>query len=225
MGATTQVQVGQPTILKRMIAEFIGSFFLALALGAMVMTGKGDLGPAVVGITLMVMVFAGGHISGGHFNPAVTFGVWLNRGMPTYRVIPYFLAQCAGALVAASVSLWLFPGGKAAPLSLPDLRRVFAAEMLGTLALVYTVLNVAVSRGTANNGFFGLAIGLTVTAMAYSLAGISGGVFNPALAVGMWSMGSLPVQALAPYFGGQFCGGLVAAALFRMADVQPEINK
>jgi aquaporin Z len=214
-----QALLNFPFYFKCMVAEFIGTFFLVLVAGMMASAGKADLAPLAIGVTLMVMVFSGGHVSGGHFNPAVTIAVWVSRAIPGHRVMLYIIAQLAAAVTAAYLTGWL--SGDELRAELPALTnwwRLPVAELLGTFALVYTVLNVAVSKATVNNGFYGLAIGLTVTAMAYALGGLSGGMFNPALVLGFWSGTAISTPTLVTYLAGQFVGALLAAKVFRLTE-------
>jgi len=219
---TRPVSLTYPTYLKRLMAEFIGTFFLVLVAG-MTIAGKSDLAPLAIGFTLMVMVFTGGHISGGHFNPAVTLGVWSGQGIRGYWMIFYFIIQFGAAVAAAGVAGWLLPEGyRASPVASSNWLHVILAELLGTFILVYTVLNVMVARATANNGFYGLAIGLTFTAMAYALGGVSGGIFNPALAVGMYIMGAVSKLELLTYFAGHFAGAALASFIFKIVDTEQD---
>src|SRR5256885_17147209 len=136
----------------------------------------------------MVMVFATGHISGGHLNPAVTLAVFLRGKCPLSDVIPYWIAQIAAGVIAALVAVFLC-GKSGTPMEITNVPAAFVAEFLFTFALAFVVLNVATAKGTANNSFYGLAIGMTVMTGAYSVGNISGGVFNPAVAVGISIMG------------------------------------
>ena len=139
--------------MKKYVAEFIGTFFLVLTIGCTVIGhGAGPFAPLAIGFALMVMIFAGGHISGGHFNPAVTLGVWLRGKCETKDVVPYMLFQSMGALLAAFVVKSLKEGAavtSSQPATLPAL----IAECLFTFALVYVVLNVATAKGTSGNSF------------------------------------------------------------------------
>src|SRR5262249_8149612 len=168
--------------MNKYIAEFIGTFFLVLTMGCRVIApGAGPLAPLAIGSALMVMVFAGGHISGGHFNPAVTLGVWLRGKCEAKDVAPYMISQVAGAVVASLAVRYLKSRATIAPIQLATLPALLA-EFLFTFALVYVVLNSATAKSTAGNSFYGLAIGFTVLVGAYSVGSISGGAFNPAVA-------------------------------------------
>ncbi len=201
--------------MNKLIVEFIGTFFLVQAVGYAAVS-KGALGALAVGLTLMVMVYAGGHISGAHYNPAVTLAVWLRGKLPKADVLPYISAQVAGAVVSALlVSHFRGQGAEAA---LNDPLRVAGAEFLGTFALAWVVLNVATAKGTAGNCYFGAAIGMTVGAGALLFGGISGAVFNPAVAVAGGVLNLLPLQTVALYTVVCAAAGLAAAKLFLRVD-------
>src|SRR5882672_6436414 len=171
--------------MNKYIAEFIGTFFLVLTIGCTVVgNGAGALAPLAIGSALMVMIYAGGHISGGHYNPAVTLGVWLRGRCPAKDVIPYWLAQWLAAAVAACALNYLKGDAVPKPIA-PKVGPALVAEFLFTFALVYVVLNTATAKANAGNSFYGLAIGFTVMTGAVAVGSISGGVFNPAVAVGV----------------------------------------
>ena len=204
--------------MQKYLVEFIGTFFLVLAVGMNVIDpGTGNLAPLAIGATLMVMVYAGGHVSGGHYNPAVTLGVWLRGRCPQSDVWPYLGSQFAGAIVAAIGTLFL----KGDPSVTPGQIEIFPAliaEFIGTFALVYVVLNVATAKATAGNSYFGLAIGFTVAVMAFALGGISGGAFNPAVALGITVLHLERAANLWIYLLANFAGGALAAAAFRFTN-------
>src|SRR4030095_2292105 len=169
--------------MNKYIAEFIGTFFLVLTIGCTVIgSGAGAFAPLAIGSALMVMIFAGGHISGGHFNPAVTLGVWLRGKCEAKDVAPYMISPTVGALVAAFAVKFLKGGPALTPLQ-PATLPALLAEFLFTFALVYVVLNTATAKGTSGNSFYGLAIGFTVLTGAFAVGGVSGGAFHPAVAV------------------------------------------
>src|SRR5260370_6307118 len=168
--------------MKKYIAEFIGTFFLVLTIGCSVIgNGAGPFAPLAIGSALMVMVFAGGYISGGHFNPAVTLGVWMRGKCEAKDVAPYMIFQIMGAMLAALVVKFLKGGAPVAPLQ-PATVPALLAEFLFTFALVYVVLNVATAKGTSGNSFYGLAIGFTVLAVWVFLVRNSPVAFTPAVA-------------------------------------------
>jgi aquaporin Z len=198
--------------MKKYIVELIGTFFLVFTVGNTVI-GKSDVAPLAIGLSLAVMIFAGGHISGGHFNPAVTLGVWLRGKCDTKDVVPYIAAQIIGAVLAAfAVKFLQGTGGTAGDVKLGP---AFVAELIGTFALVWVILNVATTKANANNSFYGLAIGMTVTAMAFALGPISGAAFNPAVAIGAVAMGLIKSGNLWIYLVACPLGGLLAAQVFK----------
>lgn len=201
--------------VAKYVVELIGTFFLVLTIGCTVVGGgAGVIPPLAIGSALMVMIFAGGHISGGHYNPAVTLGVWLRGRCDTKDVVPYVIAQVAGAILAALAVGFLRPG-VAVTAATPDVGRALLAEFLFTFALVYVVLNVATAKGTSGNSFYGLAIGFTVLTGAFAVGDISGGAFNPAVAVGISVMGLSAWANLWIYLVANLLGGAAAAIAFR----------
>jgi aquaporin Z len=197
------------------LVEFIGTFFLVLTIGCTVIDGGAGVIPQLaIGSALMVMVYAGGHVSGAHYNPAVTLAVFLRGKCPAKDVGPYMIAQVAAAAVAAGVVLFL-KGNPTVSASSPDVVKALLAELLFTFALATVVLNVATSKNTAGNSNYGLAIGFTVLAGAFAVGPISGGVFNPAVAVGITVMGLSAPANIWIYLVANFAGGAAAAAVFK----------
>jgi len=201
--------------MNKYIAEFIGTFFLVLTIGCTVMAGgTGVIPPLAIGSALMVMIYAGGHVSGAHFNPAVTLAVFLRGRCPAGDVLPYMGAQMIAGLAAAAVASFLRPGFVAHAVS-ADFARVAVAEVLYTFALAYVVLNVATSKDTLGNSYFGLAIGFTVLSGAFAVGDISGGAFNPAVAVGAASLGFITWRILWLHVLADLAGGALAAIAFK----------
>ncbi len=205
--------------IKKYLVEFIGAFFLVATVGFTVLKpgDAGNLAPLAIGSALMVMVFAGGHISGAHYNPAVTLAVFLRGKCPAADVAPYMAAQVLGAAVAAAVVLFI-KGHPSVAAASPDIPRALVAEFLFTFALCYVVLNVATAKGTSGNSFYGLAIGFTVLIGAYSVGSVSGAAFNPAVAVGITIMGLSRLADIWIFLLATFAGGAVAALVFRFIN-------
>lgn len=200
--------------MKKYIVELIGTFFLVLTVGNVVISGAaGPCAPIAIGLTLAVMIFAGGHISGGHFNPAVTLAVWLRGKCDIKDVVPYIVAQIVGAGAAAGAVKYL-QGHGGSLFVVANVGPALIAELLGTFALAWVVLNVATTKANNGNSFYGAAIGLTVTAMAYSLGPISGGAFNPAVAIGGTMMGLFKASDLWIYLVACSAGGALAGSVF-----------
>jgi aquaporin Z len=206
--------------MNKYIVEFIGTFFLVLTVGcSVVIGGAGVIAPLAIGSSLMVMIYAGGHISGGHYNPAVTLGVWL-RGRCASKDVPgYWLAQLLGGIIAAAVLNYL--KGDLHPKAM-ELRvgPALLAEFLFTFALVYVVLNSATAKGTAGNSFYGLAIGFTVMTGAFAVGSVSSAAFNPAVALGISIMGLSAWSNIWIYLVAELCGGFAAGAVFKFLNPQ-----
>jgi aquaporin Z len=198
--------------MKKYIVEFIGTFFLVFTVGMAVHSGHA-LAPLAIGASLMVMIFAGGHISGGHFNPAVTLAVWLRGKLSLKDVIPYWIAQLLAGVVAALI-VNLLVGAASAPAT-HVVTNSLIVEFLFTFALAWVVLNTATAKGTLDNSFYGLAIGFTVTAGAVAVGGVSGGAFNPAVGLGVFVMGFEQLSQVGVYFVANLAGGAVAALAFK----------
>jgi aquaporin Z len=211
--------------MNKYITELLGTFFLVFTVGCTVVgNGAGALAPLAIGSALMVMIFAGGHISGAHYNPAVTFGVWLRGKCEAKDITGYMISQIVGAMLAASAVKYLKTGATVAPMNLALLPAILA-EFLFTFALVFVVLNVATAKGTSGNSFYGLAIGFTVMTGAFAVGNISGGVFNPAVAVGISMMGLSSWANIWIYLVAQFAAGGAAALCFRVVSPDDNLEK
>jgi aquaporin Z len=204
--------------MNRYVIEFIGTFFLVFTIGMVsIEPDAGNLAPLAIGTALAVMVYAGGPISGGHYNPAVTLAVWL-RGKATGRdAIYYVIAQVFAGAAAALVVLYLKGNPDVAGAS-PEVAPALVAEFLFAFALAFVVLNVATARRSEGNSYFGFAIGFTVMVGAYAVGPVSGGVFNPAVAVGITLMGLSKIASIWIFFVATLLGGAAAAVVFRAVD-------
>jgi aquaporin Z len=203
-------------IERKLGVEFIGTFFLVLTVG-MTVTTDGALAPLAIGAVLMVMVFAGGHVSGAHYNPAVSTAVLVRGRMTPNEYVAYVVTQLVAALVAAGVvSILGYTAKSAAPVA--GAGKMLIAEFLFTFALAYVVLNVAYAKSTEGNSFYGLAIGFTVAAGIFAVGSVSGGAFNPAVAIGGTVMGLFSWGHIWIYLVANFAGGAVAAYAFRLTE-------
>ena len=212
------MKLKEEVILNKYIVEFIGTLFLVLTIGLTVIEpGAGAMAPLAIGSVLMVMIFAGGHISGAHYNPAVTLSVWMRGRCPSSDVPGYVVAQLAGASIAAFIVMFLKGNPDLQPLSINPVHAIIA-EFLFTFVLCYVVLNVATSKNTSGNSFYGLAIGFTVMTGAYAVGSISGGVFNPAVAAGITIMGISGIANIWVYLVSNLAGGAVAAVVFNFLN-------
>lgn len=201
--------------MKNYLTEFIGVFFLVLTIGLTVV-GESPFAPLAIGSVLMVMVYMGGHISGAHYNPAVTLAVALRGKLAWGEVLAYWLSQVLGALAAALVVQGVTGSSFApAPGAGVAIGSALGVEFLFTFALCLVVCSSATTVATAGNSFYGLAIGFTVAAGAFAGGDISGGAFNPAVGIGPIALSSLSGAGgwgtLWLYLVGPFAGGAVAA--------------
>ena len=204
--------------MNRYVVEFTGTFFLVLTIGSVVVEpGGGLFAPVAIGVVLAAMIYAGGHISGAHYNPAVTVAVWMRGKIGSGEIVPYVVAQTAGGILGAVVALFLKGNPELSPMDVP-LVPALAAELLFTFALCFVILEVATSKRTEGNSYYGLAIGFTVMAGAYAVGGVSGGVFNPAVAAGITVVGLSAPAGIWVYLVSNFAGGILAAAVFRFLN-------
>lgn len=192
--------------------EAIGTFFLVITIGATAHSGS-PLAPLAIGAVLMAMIYAGGHVSGAHYNPAVTLAVLVRGRIAVRDAVGYCIAQLVGGLAAAVIVATCLPAGQSGPVHASGLAA--GAELLFTFALCYVVLNVATSKDHPDNGFYGLAIGFTVLAGAVAVGGISGGAFNPAVVLAGVVTGQFSGSVVWIYLPIQLLAGAAAGAAFR----------
>lgn len=224
MDATGQrLACARPDCRREAIAEFLGTFILVFAGTGAVMVNKTSAGSVthlgisfVFGAVVTAMIYALGHISGAHFNPAVTLGFWASGFFPKYKVLPYVLGQCAGA-IAASQLLLITLGevanlGATIPLNGNWLQSLILETVL-TFILMFVILGSGLDR-RAHIGFAGIAIGLTVGLEAAFMGPITGASMNPARSLGPALIGGIWnhhwVYWVAPIWGAQ-----LAVAVYR----------
>jgi aquaporin Z len=200
---------------RKLTVEFIGTFFLVFTVGTAVATA-GTLAPLAIGSALMVMVFAGGHISGGHYNPAVSTAVFARGKLTGTEYVSYVVTQVVAGILAGLLVRGVFPVHGAAAVA--GTGKMLLVEFLFTFALCYVVLNVATAKGTENNSFYGLAIGFTVATGAFAVGKISGGAFNPAVAFGASALGLFTWSHIWIYLLAEFVAGGVAAGVFLLTQ-------
>jgi aquaporin Z len=201
---------------RKYAVELIGTFFLVFTVGTAVASGSA-LAPLAIGSSLMVMVYAGGHVSGGHYNPAVTMAALVRGRIAPIDAVGYWISQVVAGLIAAVIVRGIVNTGAVPTLHLSG-HSLFAApvvELLFTFALAWVVLNVATSKDHPNNSFYGLAIGFTVATGAFAVGGISGGVFNPAVAIGGATMGYFAWSTIWIYLVVELVAGALAGLAFR----------
>jgi aquaporin Z len=205
--------------MRKYVTEFIGTFFLVLTVCSAVLA-QAPLAPLAIGAALMVMVFAGGHISGGYYNPAVSVAVFLRGRLSAMDLGGYVVSQLVAGVAAAGVARFVINIHPTA-LSVHGSRAIWAAvvaELVFTFALAYVVLNVATSKDHPNNSFYGLAIGFTIFVGAVAVGSVSGGAFNPAVGLGVIVAGLASWSMLWIYLVATVVGGALAAIVFRFLN-------
>ena len=204
--------------MKKYLAEGIGTFFLALVVVMTANNGAGNLAPLAGGGTLAGMMYAAWHISGAHFNPAVTLAVLMRRKIDRTDALYYIVAQIAGAIVASLFGVLFLNVGEestiAKHLNSNGLCSMIA-EFLGAFALAYVYLNVTAMRNNEGNSYYGIAVGFTVAGAAWALGSISGGVFNPAVALGATIAGIFDFDDFWIYLIGSLLGAATAMSVFQ----------
>lgn len=196
--------------MKKLVMEFLGTFFLAAIVA---FTGH----PLAIGMLLMAMVYCGGHISGAHYNPAVTLAIYLRGLMSAQQAALYMLAQTIGAACAAFFFNYITASTFAASSHFASigLEKAFLVELIFTSVLCLTVLVVATTQAVPHNSIFGLAIGGALLCIAFV-----GGIYNPAIALGS-AIAEYPhtmvvdIKALLVYIAGPLCSAFLASSLFR----------
>ena len=201
--------------MNKYAVELLGTFFLFLTIGLAAGLGHaGELAPVAIGATLLGVIYAGGHVSRAHYNPAVTLAFWLRGQCAASDVVPYVLSQLAGAALAALSVLYL-AGDATMTATAREVGPTLLAELLFTFVLCWVILNVATASGLEGNSFYGLAISFTVTGGIYAVGPISGAVFNPAVAVGLCLMGLSSWASIWIYFAAQLIAAVAAVLVFR----------
>ena len=204
------------TMQQKLTTEFIGTFFLSLTICTAAVYGSaGEYAPFGIAATLMVMIYAGGHISGAHYNPAVTVSIYLRGACEKDEVLPYIASQVIAAVSAAIVvESLLFPDAVSPEIA--DLGTdAIVAELLFTFALAYVILNVATTESTSGNGYFGAAIALVVLAGAITVGSISLASFNPAVTSALIVSGKLALADSWMHFVPQFVGAVLATYVYK----------
>tara|TARA_B100000575_G_scaffold90374_1_gene71762 strand:- start:2149 stop:2763 length:615 start_codon:yes stop_codon:yes gene_type:complete len=163
--------------MKKYLTEFVGTFFLVTIIGL-------SQNPLAIGFGLTVLVYMGAHISGAHYNPAVSLAMLIRKEMDFSNFLKYVFAQILGAFFAAYVVSQMATNMTVQPNLQESVAMILLAELIFTYLLVFVILNVATHPNLKDNSFYGFAIGLTVMAGAYSVGTLSGGVFNPAVSIG-----------------------------------------
>ena len=207
----------------KLITEFIGTFFLCLTICVAGVFGlSGQNAPFAIAGTLMVMIYAGAHISGAHYNPAVTISIWIRGACEKSEVVPYALSQLAAGLLAALIAANLIVTGSISedyPIEMFEPSgmetSIIASELLFTFALVFVILNVATSESNEGNGYYGAAIALVVLAGALTVGSISLASFNPAASLSLVVVGKMATSDLWLHLVPQLFGAGAASLVYK----------
>ncbi len=216
----------------KLLTEFAGTFVFLVAIA---LSGpSGALAPLVVGLALTAMVYMGGHVSGAHYNPAVSFALYLRGVIGLVTLGLYWATQVVAGILAFGFASLLgahvagvHPGAGVVWSS------ALAAEVVFTAALALVVLNVAATKETAGNSYYGLAIGFTVAVGAFTVGPISGAAFNPAVGIGATIVSAISSQGtwtdLWIYIAGPLIGAALGAGIHwlqgRQRPVPPEVSE
>ena len=204
------------TMQQKLTTEFIGTFFLSLTICTAAVYGSaGEYAPFGIAATLMVMIYAGGHISGAHYNPAVTVSIYLRGACEKDEVLPYIASQVIAAVSAAIVVENLLRPDELSPVAFELGTDAVVAELLFTFALAYVILNVATTESTSGNGYYGAAIALVVLAGAITVGSISLASFNPAVTSALIVSGKLTLADSWMHFVPQFIGAVLATYVYK----------
>ena len=213
--------------IRSYIVEFIGTFFLVFTIGCVLLLGgDGVINAIAIGFALMIMVYAGGFVSGGHYNPAVTLAAVIRKALPASELIPYIISQLLGA--AGAVLLVNHFSGHVANFEgcAFNMLPMVTGEFLFTFALCYVVLMSATSKETSGFFYYGLAIGATVTVGIFAVGSVlCYGAFNPAVAMALGMMNIACWQSVFVTIVTNLAAGAVAAFLYNyIAPDKIEIN-
>ncbi len=201
--------------MKRYLTEFVGTFLLVLAIGCSVVPDPSPIIPPIaIGAALAALIYGGGHVSGAHYNPAVTIAFWMRGRFSAKEILPYWIAQLGAAVAAAGITGYVV--GPGTPMAIDSVPRALLAELLFTFAMAWVILNVATARSTEGNSYYGVAIGAVVTAGIFAVGDTSGAAFNPAVAVAIGVMRIVDLSQIWIHLIGTFAGAAGAAWVFRL---------
>ena len=208
---------------KKYLVELLGTFFLVFTVGsAITLGGNGVISALSIGLALMIMVYAGAHISGGHYNPAVSLSAVIRGALPIEQLLPYWISQLIGGIVASIMILCV---ADPAPSGLcpHSVLRLFIGEFLFTFALCYVVLQTATTKALENNQFYGLAIGSTVMVGTFAVGGIlCFGAFNPVVAIGVGILNVACWNCVAVTIASNILSAIAAAFIYKLVNTELE---
>ena len=205
--------------MKNAIVEFIGTFFVAFVVAIAVGGGiAANLAPFAVFAILVACIYAGRHLSGAVYNPAVTVTLWMRGSLQARTLLSFWVAQVAAGVVAALVAKTMPNLALSAQPFAPDMRAAIIVELLFTFLLCFVVLQVATTEKSKGNSYYGVAIAMTVLAGALTVGTVSSAVFNPAVGATLVTLGHLTLPTYFTYVGAQVAGAVLAAGLFKLTN-------
>lgn len=205
---------------RKYVVEFLGTFFLVITICMMEAGSMGQFAPIATGGMLLALMYSGFHISGGHFNPAVSLATYLRGKLNSGDLLPYIVSQFIGGTLAAMLAGFLLNStGAAAPSpKVLDIVPSLIAELLGTILFVYVFLNLTTIKKTAGNIYYGVALGFTFMAVMFAFSDISGGAFNPAIGLGITMANLTSWETIWVFPLANFVGGVLAAFLSQFVN-------
>ncbi|MEQ9426006.1 MAG: aquaporin [Cyclobacteriaceae bacterium] len=205
--------------MRNYIVEFLGTLLLMFFVG-MVVVNPTPLwfAPMSIGAILIALVYAGGPISGAHYNPSVTIAFWLRGRIGAKDAIIYIIIQLAAAIAVSYLVLYMkgFPDDTQA--LTPDMDKILIAEFIGTFVLCYVYLSAFTSQKGAGNSYYGMAVGFAVIAGSYALANSSGAFFNPTVSFGQSIIEKSSWDNLWIYLVAQLLAGITAGFTFKFVE-------
>jgi aquaporin Z len=208
--------------MKKYLTEGIGTFFL---LFITILTSQNPdialAAPLAAGAALLAMTYVGERISGAHYNPAITLAMLMRASTSRTDAIYYIMAQLIGGVLAALIGGFLLNCNTGQEIQMHYNKMgicSIVAEFCGAFGLTYVFMNVNNPRQTAEKSFSGIAMGFTLAGFIYALRSISGGVFNPALALSLLTIGALDGSDLWIYLAGAILGAAAANTVFLVVN-------
>lgn len=206
--------------LKKCFVEFLGTFFLCFTILCCVLLGANPtIAALIIGLVLAVLVYAGGPISGAHYNPAVSFAIFLIGRMGSKKTLLYCIFQIFGAAYAALMAFSLSSVYQYSTVGNYNIFPLMVAEIVFTSLLVYVVIFTAVSKRVQGNNYFGFAIGSTLAVGIGAVGSICLTAFNPAVALTLLLTGIAGSKLVWVTIIANIIGGAIAAVLFKLLSL------
>lgn len=207
-------------LLKKCFVELLGTFFFIFTICCSIFpNGRGAFPPLAIGFALIVLVYMGGTISGGHYNPAVSLAASVRGALKWRDFIPYVISQIIGGSLGALIAGYIVaipPYSNETSFSIIPMT---ICEFLFTFLLCYVVLQVTTSEKTKGNSYFGFAIGSVVLIGLLATVGTCYGAFNPAVALGLLVIGFAQCKFILITILTNFVAGAAAAGVYKLTEI------